>query len=157
MLEFSGASPKERFLLNKVEKAVFAKLEQKNFFAVEVDIVDEETIKQVNLNTRNVDKITDVLSFPSFEKLEFPIEKKSFSDADFDGRHVMLGSIMICRERARSQAEEYGHAFERELGFLFCHGMLHLLGYDHMKVEDEEVMTALQREIMSAAGLKRVV
>jgi len=67
----------------------------------------------------------------------------------------MLGSIMICRERAKEQAEEYGHSYARELGFLACHGLLHLLGYDHIESSDEEIMTSLQRRIMKRAKLNR--
>ncbi|MBO7151816.1 MAG: rRNA maturation RNase YbeY, partial [Clostridia bacterium] len=65
------------------------------------------------------------------------------------------GSIMICRARAIEQAKEYGHSIERELGFLTCHGLLHLLGYDHIKEEDEKVMFPLQTEIMDSIGLTR--
>jgi probable rRNA maturation factor len=155
MLELNGADIKERFLLRKVEKAVFARLGQPDFFSTDVSIVDEADIRQVNKNTRGVDSVTDVLSFPCFEKLRLPVEKSGFSDADFEGRHVLLGSVMICRERALSQAEEYGHTYRRELGFLLCHGLLHLLGFDHIKPEDEEEMTALQREIMDGVGLYR--
>ena len=68
---------------------------------------------------------------------------------------VCLGSIMICRARAIEQATEYGHSIEREMGFLTCHGLLHLLGFDHIKEEDEKVMMPLQKEIMDTIGLTR--
>lgn len=66
--------------------------------------------------------MTDVLSFPCFEKLDLPVDKSEFSEFDYDGSHVLLGSIMICRKRAEEQAKEYGHSYARELGFLACHG-----------------------------------
>ena len=79
---------------------------------------------------------------------------ESFNEA-FDGKYVALGSIMISRERAAKQAEEYGHSFERELGFLTCHGLLHLLGFDHMTPEEEKEMFGLTDDIMNGVGLKR--
>ncbi|MDE5602142.1 MAG: rRNA maturation RNase YbeY, partial [Clostridia bacterium] len=109
----------------------------------------------LNNSARGVDKVTDVLSFPCFDKLPLPVKENSFQDCDYDGKRVMLGSIMICRQRAQEQAEEFGHSYARELGFLTCHGLLHLLGFDHIEKDDEEIMTAHQREIMRITKLLR--
>lgn len=155
MIRISGANLKEKALVRKVEKATFKHLGQKDFFLIDITVVDEDTIKNLNASARGVDKVTDVLSFPCFEKLDLPVDKSEFSEFDYDGSHVLLGSIMICRKRAEEQAKEYGHSYARELGFLACHGFLHILGFDHIDPEDEKVMIAHQKAIMNAVGLKR--
>ena len=155
MIRISGANLKERALVRKVEKATFKHLGQKDFFLIDITVVDEDTIKNLNASARGVDKVTDVLSFPCFEKLDLPVDKSEFSEFDYDGSHVLLGSIMICRKRAEEQAKEYGHSYARELGFLACHGFLHILGFDHIYPEDEKVMIAHQKAIMNAVSLKR--
>lgn len=155
MIKVVGAKLKEKHIIDKVEKAVLANFSQDDIFVVDACIVDEETIKTVNREQRNVDKVTDVLSFPYFDKLNLPAKKEDFGDADFDGKRILLGSLMICRKRAEEQAQVYGHSYEREIGFLTCHGLLHLLGFDHVKEEDEKVMFPLQEKIMASVGLKR--
>ena len=109
-----------------------------------VIIVDNNKIKEINRDYRNIDRETDVISFA----LE---DDKSFNTTDVR----MLGDIYISIDRVRSQAEEYGHSFKRELYFLAIHGLLHLLGYDHMKKEDEEVMFAKQEEVLNRYGITR--
>lgn len=155
MTEICGATPKEARLIKKTEKACFKHLGQKNIFVTEIDIVDAESIRELNRTQRGVDSVTDVLSFPCFEKLTVPASKADFADGDLLGRRVMLGCIVICRSRAEEQAKEYGHSFERELGFLTCHGFLHLLGFDHIDPDDEKIMLSHQREIMRIMGLER--
>ncbi len=154
MLKISDAKFFEKRLMKRVERAVFDELGQADFFETSVSVVDGETIKSVNASARGVDAVTDVLSFPYFEKLSLPVSAQAFSDADMDGDRVMLGYILICRERAEEQAAEFGHSYARELGFLTCHGLLHLLGFDHILPEDEEKMTAVQRAVMERVGLK---
>ncbi len=154
MLKIEGATPSEARIMKKVERALFKHLGQSNFFETFVSLADEDVIKEVNRQQRNVDMATDVLSFPCFEGLSLPVREEDFSDADREGKRVMLGSIMICRKKAISQAEELGHSYKRELGFLICHGLLHLLGFDHIERDDEEIMTAHQRAVMDAVGFK---
>ena len=116
---------------------------------ISVSIVDNETIHQINRDYRNVDRETDVISF-------------AFMDNDSERDHklhnpglVDLGEIYISLPKAKSQANEYGHSLERELDFLFIHGLLHLCGYDHMNENDEKVMFSLQDEILNAKGITR--
>lgn len=154
MLKISDAKLSERALMKRVEKAVLKELGQDDIFETSVSVVSAEEIKRVNAEARNVDKVTDVLSFPYFEALRPPVRKEDFCDADMLKGRVMLGYILICRERAEQQAEELGHSYARELGFLTCHGLLHLMGFDHIQKDDEEVMTALQRAVMQRTGLK---
>lgn len=106
---------------------------------VSVSFVSREEMQEINLEHRDIDEPTDVLAFP-FEDWDDP------SGPDLPA--LALGDIIICEDIAREQAEEYGHSFERELGFLAVHGMLHLAGHDHMVPEDEEKMRAAQREIL---------
>ena len=106
-------------------------------------IVDNEYIHKINKEYRNVDRETDVISFA----LE--------DNEDIKDIHRVLGDIYISVDKARSQAIEYGHSFKREICFLAVHGFLHLLGYDHMKVEDEKIMFGKQEEILNEAGITK--
>ena len=155
MVRISGATLKEMALIRKVEKACFKAVGQDNFFIIDMTVSDADVIKSLNASARGIDKVTDVLGFPCFDKLSLPVDKDKFSACDYDGKRVMLGSVMICRQRAEEQADEFNHSYARELGFLACHGMLHLLGFDHIEKKDEEIMTALQRRMMDSVKLKR--
>ncbi len=119
-------------------------------------ITDDENIHALNLEHRNVDRPTDVLSFPMLTLL--PGEKIEVSPLELDPTTgaVMLGDIAISEDRAKAQAEEYGHSVSRELAFLTVHGMLHLLGYDHEKSEeDEKLHFSRQEEILNEMGIRR--
>ncbi|MBR6690141.1 MAG: rRNA maturation RNase YbeY [Bacilli bacterium] len=109
-----------------------------------VIIVNEEKIQYLNKNYRNKDSVTDVISFA----LE---DDDTFIKSDFR----ILGDIYICLKRAKDQSIEYGHSFLRELSFLTIHGLLHLLGYDHMNEEDEKIMFKLQEMILNEYGIKK--
>ena len=107
-------------------------------------IVDNEKIHELNKTYRNIDRETDVISFA----LE---DDKSFIDLDVR----ILGDIYISIDKAKVQAENYNHSLLRELSFLSIHGLLHLLGYDHMNEEDEKVMFNLQKELLDEYGIRR--
>ncbi len=114
---------------------------------ISITIVTNDEIKKINSKFRNINKSTDVLSFPM---IDFPNgETPDFSDT------IILGDIIISIEKAISQAKEYGHSIERELGFLTAHSMLHLLGYDHIEPTDEKIMFMKQKEILNHINLKR--
>ena len=141
-----------------IEKAVkaaldFEKVEQK--CDVCIIITDDENIHELNREHRDVDRPTDVLSFPMMELI--PGEKMVVNPLELDeSGAVMLGDIVISIDRAKAQAEEYGHSEERELCFLTVHGMLHLLGYDHELGEEEEKLHfSRQEEILEAMGVRR--
>jgi probable rRNA maturation factor len=116
-----------------------------------VTFVDNEKIKEINRVYRSKDQVTDVISFAMEEQGEGEV---SIVGVDMP---PVLGDIIISVPRASEQAEEYGHSFTRELGFLAVHGLLHLLGYDHMTEEDEKKMFGKQKEILDAYGLKREI
>jgi len=105
---------------------------------ISITFVNKDEIQELNLNYRNRDEPTDVLSFP----LSSPDE---WENNDIP---IALGDIIICTEIAHEQADEYGHSFDRELGFLIIHGLLHLAGYDHLNKEDEDKMRQAQRDIL---------
>ena len=114
---------------------------------VSVTLTDDEQIHKLNREHRNVDKSTDVLSFPQYEADEL-----DYFEAD---EEIVLGDIVISLEHVRKQAKEYGHSYVREIAFLCVHSVLHLLGYDHIDKADEEVMLGLQKEILDDIGITR--
>lgn len=118
-----------------------------------ITFMDNKAIQEINREYRDKDQPTDVISFANEEALadEMAID---FGDLDIAIPRD-IGDIMISIERAAEQAEEYGHSYQRELGFLAVHGFLHLNGYDHMTEEDEKEMFGLQKEILDAYGLQR--
>ncbi|MCR4562441.1 MAG: rRNA maturation RNase YbeY [Bacilli bacterium] len=127
---------------NRLAELVYDHLKIKKNYEVDVSLVDEETIHSINRDYRGVDRVTDVISFA------FNDDKDPKDQIISDEIPVMLGEIMICLPQAIRQAEAIGNSIERELRFLFIHGLLHLLGYDHMNKEDEEVMFGLQDLIL---------
>jgi probable rRNA maturation factor len=116
---------------------------------VSVTFVSNDRIQEINREYRDKDAPTDVISFAMEELGEGEVELVG------EGMPRILGDIIISVPKAKEQAEEYGHSFLRELGFLAVHGFLHLLGYDHMTKEDEEKMFTLQKEILEDYGLSR--
>lgn len=158
MIEFnSKVDEKIMQNLTRVYEAVadFAHLPKR--IKVNLSFVDEKTIRRLNKDTRNIDKVTDVLTYPYIELK--PKEKLKLSDykleIDPDDNRLLIGDIYICTKRAEEQSKEYGHSLNREMCFLFCHGLLHVLGYDHIEKEDEEVMTKFQNEILDKLNIRR--
>lgn len=133
--------------LETVEKLLYSAIEKENLENVNFNliIVDNEYIHELNKNYRNIDRETDVITFAleDDDTLVLP-----------EGIRV-LGDIYISIDKARSQAEEYGHSFLREICFLAVHGFYHLLGYDHMTEEDEKVMFSKQEEVLNSYGITR--
>lgn len=125
---------------------------------VELLLTDNDEIQRINQEFRSIDRPTDVLSFPMIE-FEHPAEYDFLEEDDscFDPEtgELLLGNIVISKEKVISQAEEYGHSVKREYAFLIAHSMLHLLGYDHMEEEERAVMEGKQREILTKLGIER--
>lgn len=125
-------------------------------FCLEVLLVDEEEIRRLNRQIRGVDRVTDVLSFPSLDCIKGEILlADEFADELDEEDRLFLGSIVICEARAIEQAEEYGHSYERELYYLTVHGVLHCLGYDHETEEEKSEMREKEEEVMQKLGLTR--
>ncbi|MGL6174273.1 MAG: rRNA maturation RNase YbeY [Cellulosilyticaceae bacterium] len=126
---------------------------------VSLTVVDEQEIQMINKEQRNIDRVTDVLSFPQIEAraqggIEWEVLELN-GHMNLDTQDIMLGDIVLCYEVAKKQAEEYGHSLEREVCFLVAHSMFHLLGYDHMTEEEEKVMITKQENVLSNLGITR--
>lgn len=117
---------------------------------VEISVVESNEIKNINNQTRGVDKVTDVLSFPCIDNVELD-KLDSYPDYcyDIDSEELMLGSIIICMDKVIEQAKEYGNTIERELSYLTVHGLLHLLGYDHMNEFEKKDMREKEELILA--------
>ena len=125
-------------------------LENSNLW-ITVTFTTPRKIQEINKEYRGIDKATDVLSFPMFEKneLDEKIAKKDFENED------ILGDIVISVEKVKEQAIEYGHSFERELSYMLVHGFYHLMGYDHIKEEDKKIMRPKEEKILETLKISR--
>ncbi|MGY3775682.1 rRNA maturation RNase YbeY [Helcococcus sueciensis] len=133
----------EKKFEEKIKKALKTSLNHLDYgddYEISISVVDEEEIRQLNKEYRGVDSVTDVLSFPLFERDEIPSEG-------------MLGDIVICSKRVVEQAEEFGHSQEREFVYLTVHSLLHLLGYDHIEEDERTEMRNKEKEIMKKLGI----
>lgn len=145
--------PQEVF--GKICKATESVLGLTGEAELELVFADADEIRRVNRETRGIDSVTDVLSFPALNEIsEFTRENYPYDTDPISGR-VTLGSVMICREQAARQAEEIGHGTDEELAYLFTHGLLHLLGFDHMEKSDKQIMRTAEENILRGAGIMR--
>lgn len=127
---------------------------------ISVLIVDNEGIKEINEETRQINEVTDVLSFPmidyepgkSYKDLYLNYE---FGPEYFDGEALVLGDVVISLDQAKAQAKEYGHSLKRELCYLVAHSVFHLLGYDHMVKEDKEKMREAEERVLIRLAITR--
>ena len=132
-------------LFNEIIEATFKMLAVEDACELSCIIVDNKEIHRINREYRQIDRPTDVISF-------------AYEDAEcfeLEGMPRQLGDIFISLDKAKEQAESYGHSFKREFCFLFTHGLLHLLGYDHIEKDDEEKMLRIQKSILEALGIGR--
>ena len=145
-------------LIRQCGEAVFSLLRIETDVDVTVMLVDDANIHEINKQTRQIDAHTDVLSFPLLDadpdNLDRSLQVRA-GDTDPETGAVMLGDIVISLDAVRRQAEEYGHSFDRELGYLTVHGMLHLLGYDHMRDADKQRMRGVEDAVMDTLALSR--
>jgi len=121
-------------------------LDKKNVY-INVVLTNPANIKKINEEQRHIDKETDVLSFPMFEKDEIDKIENEFTD--------VLGDIVISVERVKVQAQEYGHSFQRELSYMVVHGFYHILGYDHLEEKDKLEMRAKEENILNKLNITR--
>lgn len=159
MIEFFGEQIDETLKQNlaSVEQQVYAFLLAPKSVKVNLKFVSPEEIRTLNKTTRGIDRVTDVLSYPYTNvKVGQKLKLKDYvCDIDPTDHKLLLGDIVLCVERAKEQSKEYGHSVKREICFLFCHAMLHLMGYDHIEPEDEKIMTAKQAEILNSLNITR--
>lgn len=147
--EQDKVSPPENFekLVEDCARAALEEEEIADDAEVSVTLVDNTRIRELNNEYREIDRETDVLSFPLGDDEGYEV------DPDTDA--ILLGDIVISLERAAAQAEEYGHSFKREVAFLVTHSLFHLLGYDHMTPEEETEMFAKQEKVLNKLGITR--
>lgn len=145
-------------IADKVAEAVLDQEECPYESQIELLLTDNEEIRRINQEFRAIDRPTDVLSFPMVE-FDKPAEYDFLEEEDdcFDPEtgELMLGNIVISKEKVVSQAEEYGHSLKREYAFLIAHSMLHLLGYDHIEEDERAVMEEKQRKVLGKLGIER--
>ena len=118
---------------------------------ISVTLTNPENIRKINLKYRTIDKETDVLSFPMFEKKELEIKKEKNDFQNYD----VLGDMVISIPKVKEQAKEYGHSFERELAYMVVHSFYHLLGYDHIEKKDKQLMREKEEFILDKLQIKR--
>lgn len=129
-------------------------------YQISLLFVDNNEIKEINNETRNIDRETDVLSFPMLDFNSGNVFKDQYLNYKFDevyldGEELVLGDIVLSLEKALEQSEEYNHSFEREVCYLVVHSILHLLGYDHMEEEEKLIMRAREEYILKKLDIKR--
>ena len=140
-----------------IKSAVRLCLENEKFehdSEISILLVDNERIAKINKEHMGIDKPTDVLSFPMVDMCRGKVLDRT-GDYDMENQLLVLGDIVISLEKAKEQAEEYGHSFEREIAFLVTHGVYHLLGYDHEDPEQENEMMSRQEDVLTKMNLKR--
>ena len=129
-------------------------------YQISLLFVDNEEIREINNETRNIDRATDVLSFPMLDFEDKKVFNEMYLNYDFDetfkdGDELILGDMVLSLERALEQSEEYGHSYEREVSYLVVHSILHLLGYDHMEEDDKKRMRKREEEILNKLQIRR--
>ena len=146
-IEIFNQTEEEVKELETVEKVLYSALEKEHMenTSFNLIIVDNNYIHELNKNYRNIDRVTDVITFALEDEdtVIIPDEER------------ILGDVYISLDKAKAQADEYGHSFLREICFLAVHGFYHLLGYDHMTEDDEKVMFAKQEEVLNSYGITR--
>ena len=152
----------EEFVSKLTEVIDFALKEEEVNIKCEVSLlfVDNEEIKEINKETRGIDRETDVLSFPMLDYEDKKVFKEiykdyKFSQVDFDGEELVLGDIVLSLEKALEQSKEFNHSYEREASYLVVHSVLHLLGYDHMEYDEKSVMRGREEEILNKLNITR--
>ena len=152
-IEFLDIDENEEYkkIIRKViETCIEEEKLQNSKLYVNVILTNPKNIKEINTKFRNIEKETDVLSFPMFEKEDIEIFKNSENEIE-----EVLGDIIVSIERVKEQAIEYGHSFERELAYMIVHGFYHLMGYDHMTEEDKSKMRPKEEKILEKLKITR--
>ncbi len=141
-ISYEGIEPNKSYeeMIEKVYEICFKEEDLYDYpIYISVILSDEKYIQEMNAKYRNIDKVTDVLSFPMFEKDEIENAKK---------QSEVLGDIIVCIPKVYKQAEEYGNGFEREFSYMLVHGFYHLMGFDHMEEEEKRVMRQKEENVL---------
>lgn len=142
-------SIEKKLNLKKIAKAVYVTLGQKAKIKAELVFAKEEEIQNLNASTRGVDKVTDVLSYPTLDGIRGSILNPKNCVTEMDRNYIFIGSVVLCEEKIKEQAIEFGHGEEVERTYLIIHGLLHLFGYDHETEEDKKEMRDREKAILA--------
>ena len=142
-------SIEKKLNLKKIAKAVYVTLGQKAKIKAELVFAKEEEIQNLNASTRGVDKVTDVLSYPTLEGVRGKVLNPQNCVTEMDRNYIFIGSIVLCEEKIKEQAIEFGHGEEVERTYLIIHGLLHLFGYDHETDEDKKEMRDMEKAVLA--------
>ena len=138
----------------KIARAVYKVLGQKAKLKAELVFMQEDEMRNLNNSSRGVDKVTDVLSFPTLGGIKNEILIPENCVTSMDGKYIMIGSIVLCKQKIIEQAKEYGHSVEKETTYLIVHGLMHLFGFDHETEEDKKEMRAREKQVMQVLGVE---
>lgn len=140
--------------INIIKNVLKRAIEEEGLYStklyINVILTNPNNIKQINRKYRNIDRPTDVLSFPMFEKEEIQVLKDKKTQIP-----EVLGDIIVSIEKVKEQAVEYGHGFERELSYMIIHGFYHLMGYDHMTEEEKKQMREKEEKVLNLLNIQR--
>lgn len=140
--------------VKKLAAAVYQVLGQKAKLKAEVVFESGKEMTDLNRTARGVNSVTDVLSFPSLEGIKGEILERDKCNTELDGKYIFIGSIVLCDEKIRAQAQELGHSEEEERNYLIIHGLMHLMGYDHMTEEDKKEMREKEKAAVELLAQK---
>ena len=141
--------------LKNLAKAVYTVLGQKENLKAELVFETGADMTDLNRTARGVNSVTDVLYFPSLEGIKGEILRREKCNTELDGRYIFIGSIVLCDDKIRAQAEELGHSEEEERDYLVIHGLMHLMGYDHMTEEDKREMREKEKAAVSLLAVRK--
>lgn len=146
--------PKEN--VAALERAMDGFVETDVTLAIEFLFVNGTEIRRLNRETRGIDKVTDVLSYPTLDGIKGEAIYGDEHPYEMDEEdNLLIGSVVVCCDRAKEQAEEFGHSYNRELHYLLVHGIMHCLGYDHMTDEEKAEMREQEEKILGKLGITR--
>lgn len=145
----------QKIKVGKIAKAVYKTLNQTDKLKAELVFMNADDMKDLNASTRNVDSVTDVLSFPTLDNVRGKVLKTADYPIETERGRLFIGSIVMCNQKIKEQAQEFGHSEERERTYLLVHGLMHLFGYDHMTDEDKAEMRQKEKQALSLLGVEQ--
>ena len=143
----------QKINVKKIAKAVYKTLNQTAKLKAELVFMQAEEMQQLNAESRGVDKVTDVLSFPTLDGIREQVLQVKDHPFETEKGRLFIGSIVMCEQKIKEQAQEYGHSEEREKTYLLVHGLMHLFGYDHMTEEDKKQMRDKEKQALKLLGV----
>ena len=137
-----------------IADAVYKVLNQTDKLKAEIVFSENEEMRSLNRDTRGVDSVTDVLSYPTLDGVRGKVLHREQHLTELDGNYLFIGSIVLCEGRIKEQAKELGHSTERETTYLIVHGLMHLFGYDHIKRNDKKEMREKEKAALALLGIQ---